>query len=270
MTEASLYCRVPLTYSLDGAPVRVEVDILNGRLARLPGWETCGFELFDAPSRVADWHDPKEVEARHFEEVTELCKRLTGCAHVIYYPPLLRSPEGAARHPDLAPIQLVHSDYTESYRGMIEDPVHPYHRILEPSMARAGLTAANLAKASRVLTLQLWRNIGDPAIDYPLCLCDCRTVSRDQLTPIRVAEYGGLRTEFDAFAVAPPRNDEHSWYTFPQMNVDEVVLFRAFDSERMTDGRPFWTPHTSFRDPRQPADVPARRSLEMRAICLFD
>ena len=267
--EADIYCRTPINYAVDGAPVAVEVDILDGRTAKLPGWETCGFELLDAPSRVVDWQDSTAVEARHFDEVTELCRRLTSCSHVIFYPPLLRSPEGAVTHPDLAPIELVHSDYTESYRTMIENPAHPYHRILEPSMARAGITAETISAASRVLTLQLWRNIGEPDMDHPMCFCDCRTVPRDQLTPIHVARYGGLRTEFDAFADAPPRHHEHKWYTFPGMTADEVVLFRAFDSQCIVRGQPFWTPHTSFRDPRQPADAPPRRSLETRAICLF-
>ena len=264
-----MYCRTPLNYSVDGVPFPIEVDVQDGRTVELPGWETCGFELMNFHSRVVDWRSSNEVEALHFDEVTYLCRKLTGCSHVIYYPPLLRSPEGAAAHPDLAPIEFVHSDYTESYRATIENPEHPYHRILEPSMARAGVTTETLCNASRVLTLQLWRNIGKPDIDYPMCFCDCRTVTREELEPIHVAEYGGLRTEFEAFAVAPTRNQEHRWYTFPEMAIDEVVLFRAFDSKCIEDGRPFWTPHASFRDPRQPENAPARKSLEMRAICLF-
>ncbi|MEQ8860507.1 MAG: hypothetical protein RIC56_17840 [Pseudomonadales bacterium] len=54
MTEANVYCRAPLNYSVDGAPAPVEVDILDGRTASLPGWETCSFELKKAPSQVVD------------------------------------------------------------------------------------------------------------------------------------------------------------------------------------------------------------------------
>jgi hypothetical protein len=207
--DAEFYCRTKLNYSVDGIPAPAEVDILDGRTAKLPGWETCGFELINLHSRVVDWYSSNEVEAIHFDEVTEFCRKLTSCSHVIFYPPLLRSPEGAATNPDLAPIEFVHSDYTESYRAMIENPDHPYHRILSPTMARAGVTTETIRDASRVLTLQLWRNIGKPDIDHPICFCDCRTVTRDQLKPIHVAEYGGLRTEFDALAVTPTRAQEH-------------------------------------------------------------
>ena len=166
--------------------------------------------------------------------------------------------------------ELVHSDYTESYRAMIEDPAHPYHHILEPSMRRAGVTGAEIRQAQRILTLQLWRNVGAPNVDYPLCFCDARTVARTELVPIRVSEYGGLKTEFDAFAVLPPSGDQpHAWYVFPNMTPDEVVVFRAYDSDRAAAGEPFWTPHVSFRDPNQGADAIPRTSLEMRAICLF-
>lgn len=269
MTAAPVYCRAALNYSRRGAPVAFEMDILDGRGAELEGWEACGFELMAFPSSVRDWHDLAEVEAKHYDEVTRFCRALTGCSHVIFYPPLLRSPEAAAVNSDLAPIEFVHSDYTESYRAMIGNDEHPYHRILEPSMARAGVTANMIRSASRVLTLQLWRNIGEPEMDRPLCFCDCRTVARTELTPIRVAEYGGLRTEFDAFAVRPRGHEQHLWYTFPNMTVDEAVVFRAFDSLCVDQGRPFWSPHTSFRDPNRSADASARRSVEMRAICIF-
>lgn len=90
------------------------------------------------------------------------------------------------------------------------------------------------------------------------------------MTPIRVAEYGGLKTDFDAFAIAPPLDGSHKWYVFPDMTPDEVVLFRAYDSDRAASGEPFWTPHVSFRDPTRSADAPKRVSMEMRAICLFN
>ena len=53
------------------------------------------------------------------------------------------------------------------------------------------------------------------------------------------------------------------------MTVDEVVLFRAYDSDRAQQGLPFWTPHTAFADPTAGDDAPARQSVELRAICMF-
>jgi hypothetical protein len=260
-----VYCRAGLRYVGD---LLVQTDIRNGRMVDLPGWEVCGFELMTLPTAVTDfadigWHGV------YAEEIERLVRQLTSCDAVVFYPPLLRSPEAAAASPDLAPIEFVHSDYTEAYRSMIGDTNHPYHRILEPSMARAGVTAADVRSARRVLTLQVWRNVGVRHMDRPLCFCDARTVPRSRLQPIRVAEYGGLVTEFDAFAVEAPRRDEYAWYTFPAMTLEEVVVFRAFDSECMARGEAFWTPHTAFRDPNAPPAAPGRQSVEARAICLF-
>ena len=84
-----------------------------------------------------------------------------------------------------------------------------------------------------------------------------------------MAEYGGVKTEFDSFVSQPPENGVHAWYTYPEMSVDEVVVFRAFDSERVASGEPFWTLHTAFRDPTRPDDAPGRESIETRGVCLF-
>ena len=152
---------------------------------------------------------------------------------------------------------------------MIEDPHHPYSKILQPSMDRAGFSASKIKQATRILTLQLWRNIGPQKMDYPLCFCDARTVARDELTTIHVADYGGIKTGFDTFGVLTSEQAQHKWYVYPEMTPDEVVVFRAYDSDAATQGKPFWTPHASFRDPTQPTGAPQRASIEMRAICLF-
>ena len=50
----------------------------------------------------------------------------------------------------------------------------------------------------------------------------------------------------------------------------QVVAFRTYDSDRVADGRPYWTPHSAFRDPEVPLGRPARSSIEARATCLFN
>ena len=268
--DEHLYCQAKIAYAGLEEPVIVETPIYDGRRAALPGWETTGFERIEAPSAMSDWADEAALANLHSKEIETLARTLSGCDAVLFYPPLLRTPERARQQPDLAPIELVHSDYTEAYGPMIADPTHPYHAILAPTMAPAGVLPTELGAMKRVLTLQFWRNIGDRAMDYPLAFCDARTVPRDALAPIRVSEYGGLTTEFDAFAVAAPADPAaFHWYLFPELGADEVVVFRAYDSDRVASGEPFWTPHVSFRDPRQPPDAPGRRSIEMRAICLF-
>ena len=49
----------------------------------------------------------------------------------------------------------------------------------------------------------------------------------------------------------------------------ELVALRAYDSDRVTSGERFWTPHTAFADPTVFPSAPARVSVQMRAICQF-
>ncbi len=220
------------------------------------------------PEAVTDWNDRDAIESWHYDEVRDWAVQSTGCDAVLFFPGLQRNPEAAALHPDYAPIEFAHSDYTESYLEMIADPEHPYHRVLQPSMVRAGVNSEQMQSLQRVLTLQLWRNTGPALMDHPMAFCDARSVARDQLTPLRVERYGGVETQFDAFALLNTAALAHNrWYTFPEMSFDEVVVFRAFDSDCVASGAPFWTPHTAFRDPHS-TGVP-RRSIEMRAVCLF-
>ena len=269
MKQSSVYCRSIINYAGGEAPLSMAADIHDARRSDLPGWQHCGFERMQFASAVTDWADQAQLQSIYLAEIEAFARGLVGCDAVLFYPPLYRSRAAAAVQPDLAPIEFAHSDYTEGYQRMIGDPSEPYHAILKPSMERAGLDSAAVRRAKRVLTLQLWRNVGAPDCDFPLAFCDARTVPRERLVPIRVPEYGGLVTEFDAFALLPPSDDEYRWYTFPQLTADEVVVFRAFDSDCVAAKRPFWTPHTSFRDTTLPADAAGRESVEARAVCLF-
>ena len=266
----SVYCRAQLNYFHRGLPAPVEVEISDGCASGPFSWQEHGFELRRHRSAVDDWRAIGGPGSLHYEEIGALARELTGCDAVLYYPALLRDPQAAATSEDLAPVMFVHSDYTEGYRAMLADGDHPYRHILAPFMEAAGVSGRDLEGCRRIVTLQFWRNIGPPRMDRPLAFCDARSVSRSALTPVPVPTYGGLRTEFESFAVAPPSGPaEHRWTTFPEMTADEVVVFRSYDSERADAGEPFWTPHSAFVDPTVPADAPPRESLEMRAVGLF-
>ena len=268
MTE-TVYCHAALNHAGAEGLVALEVAVRDARqVAREWSYARQGFQLLTLPSTVQDWTSLPDIEAVHYDEVAQWARAFTGCGAVLFYPALVRNPRAAAHSADFAPIEFAHSDYTEDYATMLKDPAQPYHAVVAPSMRRAGVSDADLASVSRVLTLQLWRNVGPARPTHPLCLCDAQTVPRSQLATVRVESYGGLETQFDAFALLPPeQGTENRWYTFPAMQRDEVIVFRAFDSDRVADGTPFWTPHCAFQDPN--SDGSARHSVEMRAICLF-
>jgi len=265
----SIYCDATLNYSKGEDRQPLDVTIHDGRaaLGQLD-FETCGFAFMEHRSKVRDWRDQAELEAVHVPEIHDLVQQFMGCDHAIVYSPLIRSPDSASRTPDFAPIDFVHSDFTEDYGDMVREAGRPYHEFLDPLLAEQGLRPADVAAASRVALIQFWRNTGDVQPDYPLAICDGSTVPRSQLRTFLVPEYGGERLEFETFGVVPPA-DDHTWYTFPRMSTDEVLVFRTYDSRCQEEGRAFWTPHTAFRDPVAGDAAPPRESVEMRALCLF-
>jgi len=270
---APVLCRAQLNYFPSGqanAPASLTMPIQDGRAASLPGWEECGFELRAHPTALSDWGDDDSIRDVHYPEVVALAEQLSGCDRGILSNHIKRNPQQAKQHQDLGPITLVHSDFADSYgdamRNRLRNPMADEAAALEA----AGVAPEAAASARRLLILQFWRNIGPAKMDMPLAFCDARTVPRSQIRPFPVTNYAGAGFNFDALGfAAPPDPADHHWYAFDAMHVDEVVAFRTFDTDRVADGRPYWTPHSAFRDPTVPLGQPARSSIELRVTCLF-
>ena len=268
-TNNLIYARTTLNYLSGMEPTAIPVEIMNGRLAEV-SFDEHGFELVNHQSVALNLASRDQAEADHYTEIRAFAKARTGCDFVLFFPAVWRDPSSAAINEDYNPIQLVHSDYTEGYANVIRNRDHPYHQLMTRFMEAEKVSSTDVESASRILTLQLWRNLGSDLMDYPLAFCDGRSVARDELLPHLVETYGGVPTRFESFLVMAPTTQPcpHRWYIFPRMKRDEVVVFRAFDSELATAGRPFWTPHTAFLDPTLENAQP-RESIEMRPICFW-
>lgn len=261
---AKEFCRTSLNYG-GGAQ---EFPILDGRTADLTGWDECGFELVSHSSSVRDWSDEDEIARVHYPEICELVQRLTGCDHAVLSSHIKRSPDEAKKHSDLSPIPLVHSDFADSYGDLLRKMYQSGDRA--EAAEREGISPDTIANARRLMILQFWRNLGPPKMDLPLAFCDARTVPRDAIRPFPVKNYAGSGFDFEALAIAPPTDqDEHRWYAFPEMTIDEVVAFRTYDTDRVATGEPYWTPHSAFRDPDVELGNPSRSSIELRPLCVW-
>jgi hypothetical protein len=62
-------------------------------------------------------------------------------------------------------------------------------------------------------------------------------------------------------------NPQHTWYYYPDMNREEVLLIKTFDSA--LDGRARRSIHTAFDNPLAPVDAPPRESIESRLLVFF-
>jgi hypothetical protein len=114
----------------------------------------------------------------------------------------------------------------------------------------------------RFAIVNVWRSIAGPVLNHALTLCDAATVRPDDLVSVeRRAEerIGELQVAL--------HHPGQRWYYFPEMQMDEALLFKTFDSA--TDGRARFTIHTSFEDPGAAADAAPRESIETRCLVFF-
>ncbi|MFT5181064.1 MAG: hypothetical protein ACI8S3_000942 [Alphaproteobacteria bacterium] len=224
----------------DGRPLRDEFSA-----------DVTGFEFVDHKTAMTDFFDADQLKSVYYPEIEALIKARLGAARVVIFDHTLRSGDEATRTEKQIrePVKSVHNDYTE-WSGP--------QRVRE--LMPAGEVEALLEK--RFAIIQVWRPIRNPIQSNPLAICDARTLSTDNLIaserryPDRVGET--YRISFDP--------NQH-WFYFPNMNRDEALVFKVFDSA--TDGRARFTPHTSFDDPTTPPGAPARESIEMRALVFF-
>ena len=211
-----------------------------------------GFKLVRHETAVADFYDDDEVHAVYYPEVETLLKRATGASRVFVFDHTRRADGGGVEgaQAERAPVRLVHNDYTE-----ISGP----RRVRE----LLGDAEADDLLTRRFAEINVWRPIRGPVKSSPLALVDASSIATGDLVTVdlvyedRTGEiYHGLY------------NPDHRWYYFPDMEADEAVLIKCFDSAR--DGRARFNLHTSFDDPNTPEDAPARESIETRALVFFD
>ena len=267
-----IFCQTQLNYVNAHGVEPKDVTIFNGRMSTNgSGWERRGFELMAHHSKVLNWDDDDEVANLYYSEMTSLAKVLSGCTHALMEGHISRNPKQAGVHSDYAPIQFVHSDFTETYGKAICDYYESDQDGPGNALKRANIGAEAVRASTRILILQFWRNVGEPLMDLPLAICETESVSREELSDFHVSSYAGGDFAFDTFGVkAPGSSNRHRWFAFPKMTDQEVLTLRTYDSERAAIGKPFWTPHSAFQDPNVPTGTPARKSIEVRATCLFE
>jgi hypothetical protein len=138
-----------------------------------------------------------------------------------------------------------------------------------------GLARATLRQAGtpdfrfrRFVAINLWRALSAPPQDWPLALCDGRSVDpaegvRNAMIRVdSLAERNAIPLELPDDPARPEAfvfhfNPRHRWYYFPDMTRDELLLFKLYDSSRTGACRM----HPSLiRPSRKPRRAKASRS----------
>lgn len=75
----------------------------------------------------------------------------------------------------------------------------------------------------RFQIVNLWRPINHPALDWPLALCDYRSVGPDDAFPMAL-----IYPDRQGETIGVKHNPKHKWHYFHGMTPDELVLIKWF------------------------------------------
>lgn len=249
----------PRTYAYDPPPGEpkstalsqaVQVKIANGRPIRDRfTLDRAGFALVDQPTTVRDFHDDEEVRRSYYPEAIAFIRSSLGADRVLIFDHTVRKRVvGAA-----------------DVRG--DGPRQPASRVHVDQTLRSGPNRvrehlpdeADALLAGRVQVINLWRPIKGPLKDTPLAMCDGGSVAQKDLVASDLI-YPNRQGETYSVTYHP----NHKWFYFPDMDVNEALLLKCYDSA--SDGRTRFGPHTAFVDPTTPPNAPPRESIELRAL----
>jgi hypothetical protein len=209
-----------------------------------------GFAFVRHQTHVANFYDPEEVTRVYYLEVERLLKEATGAVrvhvfdHNVRCQPMAKRGENGAREP----VKFAHNDYTlKSGPQRVRD--------LLPG------EADELLK-HRFAEINVWRPIRGPVEESPLAVCDASSMTLQDFvaTDLKYRDRTG-----EVYSVA--FNPNHRWYYVPQMERDEALLLKCYDSA--DDGRARFTAHTGIDDPTSTSNAAPRESIEVRTLVFF-
>jgi hypothetical protein len=244
----------PRYYANDHARDRVPLDprvmpLTNGRAAGAM-IDREGFALV-AHRSTADFSNPACLV--HRDEISALVRHLSGAdAVIVASPGILRFAEKAALSGQLnnsRPARFVHVDVSDSTAAAFAE------------------RAADGRAVKRFAHFNIWRALSVPPQDVPLAVCDARTVQSEDLIAADAIfdESGKPEWSFEGLVVA--YNPAHRWHWFPDMTIDEALIFKSHDSDLSA---PHCVPHVAFDNSTCPSGAVPRASIEMRAIAFWN
>lgn len=235
-----------------------------------------GFRIASHASAVADFTDRDDVDRRYLAECERVIAALTGADRVAAQGWMVRTS---------ADLSARAAEKVAGYRhsGGIQPPAGEAHVDYNPITGRraaARIHAERFADAPpcrRWIAVSLWRALSPGPQDWPLAVCDGRSVGEGEGTSNTLFVVDELPTGDaltapvegeDAMIAATifRHNPAHRWWYFSNMAADDVLLFKFQDSDHAVTWR---CPHTAFHDTSLP-DTKTRTSIEVRAMAFFD
>ncbi|KPM36797.1 hypothetical protein AK830_g9769 [Neonectria ditissima] len=217
-----------------------------------------------SPTEV-DWDDQKDIAASYVPQVQEflaqqlnlgdslkLCKMFDWRLRKADSDDILEDITGG-RMIKIKPAAIVHIDQT------------PLDALDRMNLILSKDERDELLSQCRVQIFNVWRPIIKVVENWPLTVCDARTVTLDDLEELELLTEGKVRLSYLA-----KWSDKYRFYYLSQMTNKEVCIFKIFDSAAW-DGRTdiktsLGCPHTAFNPDGAPA-FPPRESVEISKHC---
>lgn len=230
-----------------------EVTIHNGRpIADKLDIDAEGFEFLKYNTAVTDFTDDDQVSNIYYPELEKLLLERTGAKEVLIFDHTIRIGDRAKREKlgVRDPVRSAHNDFTDrSAPQRVKD------------LLPAGEAEDKLSR--RFTSINVWRPLTGPVKTDPIAICPWDSIGEKDMIPAE-RNYGNriggiLNLSYNA---------NQRWTYFPDMERDEVILLKCYDSE--LDGRARWTAHAAFEDPKGPdPSLPARESIEVRTLIFY-
>lgn len=211
-----------------------------------------GFELHPFTAHFDSFDDEEAIRRDFHAQVIDFVKRHTGARRVVVFDHTIRRrlPADLAQQTTVQrpAVLLVHSDYTvRSGPQRVRD--------ILPDEAESLL-------AGRVAFFNVWKPLYNRVEELPLAMCDATTHDDGDMLCMDL-KYRERTGEIYVMRHSP----EHRWFYFPQMEPDQALLLKTYDSA--TDGRARFMGHSAFEDPNTPPGAPRRESIEVRTMAFF-
>jgi hypothetical protein len=249
----------------DGMPIRDHFSL-----------DVHGFVIAKHETAIADFHDKAAVDASYQHEVEAHVARLTGADKVSTQGWMIRTSGDLSSRAQEKVAGYVHS-------GGIQPPAgeaHVDYNELTGKRAAArvyGQTFPDGPGYKRYICFSLWRTFSPGPQDWPLAVCDGRTVGDEETAsntlfvvdefPLGDALTAPVEGEDQMIAATIFRyRERHRWWYFSNMAADDVLLFKFQDSDHAVTWR---CPHTAFHDTSLP-DANIRESIEVRGVAFFE
>lgn len=212
-----------------------------------------GFAFITHHSNVRNFYDEAEIQRVYYPEAEQLLKEVTGGTQVVIFDHTLRNAQRLQKGDTSIkePVKRVHNDFTAK---------SGYTRARRELAAR-GIDNIDELLQQRFAVINVWRPI-TPVEESPLTVCDARSIAPTDLVAGDLVYRDRVG---ETYAIT--YNPTHQWFYFPQMQPDEALLIKCFDSAE--DGRARFAAHTGFDDPTSPVNAPPRESIELRTLVFY-